>query len=71
MGARVRRFGARGSWSNRSVVEESWRIRSFLGLDLFSHASFFLRARTCEVGLGKIKATGKEPTESPDSQARG
>jgi hypothetical protein len=23
------------------------------------------------VGLGKIKATGKEPTESPDSQARG
>jgi hypothetical protein len=53
MGPRVGRFGERGSWSNRSAVEESWRVRSFSGPDLSSRASFFLMARTCEVGLGK------------------
>jgi hypothetical protein len=53
MGTRVGRFGGRGSWSNRSVVEESWRLISFSGLDISSCTCFFLMATTCEVGLGK------------------
>ena len=55
MGARVERFGGRGSWNNRSAVGESWKIRSFSDQDLSSRASFFLMARTCEVGLGKAR----------------
>jgi hypothetical protein len=55
-GARVGRFGGRGSWSNNSLVEESWRTRSFSGLDLSSQTSFFLTARACEMGPGKRKA---------------
>jgi hypothetical protein len=56
MGERVGRFGGRGSWSNRSAVEESWRIRSFSDSDLSSPVSLFLTARTCAVGLRKRKA---------------
>lgn len=55
MGARLWRFGGGGSWSNRSAVEDSWRIKSFSGPDLLSHASFFLVTRTCKVGLGKAR----------------
>ena len=53
MGARVGRFGGGGCWSNRSTGEGSCRIDGFSGMDLSSSASFFLTARTCEVGLGK------------------
>ena len=56
MRARVGGYGGGGSWSNRSAVEGSWRINFFSGPDLSSLSSFFLKARTCEVGLGEIKA---------------
>ena len=54
-GARVGGHGEGGSWSNRSIFEGSWRIDFFSGLDPSSHASFFLMARTCEVGLRERK----------------
>jgi hypothetical protein len=53
MRVRVGRYGGGGSWSNRSAGERSWRIDFFSGPDLSSRASFFLTARTCEVGLRK------------------
>jgi hypothetical protein len=55
-GARVGGCGGVGSWSNRSIVEGSWRIDFFSGPDPSSHVSFFLKARTFEVGLGERKA---------------
>jgi hypothetical protein len=51
MGARVEGYGGGRSWSNRSTVEGSWRIDFFSGLDPSSSFSFYLMARTCEVGL--------------------
>ena len=54
MRVRVGRYGGGGSWSNRSAGERSWRIDFFSGLDPSSHASFFLMARTCEMGLGSF-----------------
>jgi hypothetical protein len=56
MGARVVGCGGGGSWSNRSIVEGSWRINFFSGSDPSSHVSFFLVARTYKVGLGERKA---------------
>ena len=53
MEARVGGYGEGAPWCNRSAVEGSQRIDFFSGLDTSSRASFVLKARTCEMGLGK------------------
>ena len=56
MNSRVGGSGGGRLWSNSSTVEGSQRIDFFSGPDPSCRVSFFLMARTCKVGLGKMKA---------------